>query len=150
VFERRGGMENYHAHVRGGKVYDGLDPFQQWMARSNMKTIREQGVSVEHQTAVLRANGYPSIANAVEELYEQDILAPKWSVVYWENNQVGEGGDNNLTHAQAVAELERLKGRGRAAIAMSFDGRVFGNGVRLCDDWKEMRQLWGLPTPDGM
>lgn len=42
-----------------------LDPFQQWMVRSNLQTIASGEASAEEIDATLRANGYPSIADAV-------------------------------------------------------------------------------------
>ena len=45
----------------GGSV----NAYDQWMVASNLRTIRETGVSVAAQVALLRANGYPRIADAV-------------------------------------------------------------------------------------
>lgn len=50
----------------------GLSPYEQWMVRSNLDTIRETGVTVEDQAALLRANGYPRIAQAVVELAAEE------------------------------------------------------------------------------
>lgn len=43
-----------------------FDPFKKWMVESNLKTIAE-GVPMETQVAILRGNGYASIADAVEK-----------------------------------------------------------------------------------
>lgn len=42
-----------------------LDPYEQWMVRSNLKRIADGEASAEAIVATLRANGYPSIADAV-------------------------------------------------------------------------------------
>lgn len=42
-----------------------LNPFQQWCVRQNVERAKTEGVTVV--CARLRANGYPSIADAVEE-----------------------------------------------------------------------------------
>lgn len=49
-------------------TYAALSPYEQWMVRSNLETIRSTGVTVAEPSALLRANGYPQIAQAVEEL----------------------------------------------------------------------------------
>lgn len=43
-----------------------IDPFKKWMVESNLNTIAK-GVPMETQVAILRANGYASIADAVEK-----------------------------------------------------------------------------------
>jgi hypothetical protein len=43
-----------------------LSAYEQWMVRSNLETIRETGVTVAEQAALLRANGYLRVAAAVE------------------------------------------------------------------------------------
>jgi hypothetical protein len=48
-------------------TYEQLSPYEQWMVRSNLETIRSTSVTVTEQAAVLRANGYLRIAEAVEE-----------------------------------------------------------------------------------
>jgi hypothetical protein len=48
--------------------YEALPPYEQWMVRSNLETIRETGVTGAEQVAILRANGYCRIAAAVEEM----------------------------------------------------------------------------------
>ena len=50
-----------------GTTYETLSPYEQWMVRSNLKTIRETDATLTEQAALLRANGYPRIAAAVEE-----------------------------------------------------------------------------------
>jgi hypothetical protein len=42
-----------------------LTPYERWMVTSNLKTIQETGVAPIDQAALLRANGYPKIAEAV-------------------------------------------------------------------------------------
>lgn len=44
-----------------------LTPCEQWMVLSNLETIRTTGVTASEQAALLRANGYHRIAQAVEE-----------------------------------------------------------------------------------
>jgi hypothetical protein len=48
-------------------TYETLSPYEQWMVRSNLETIRSTGVAAAEQAALLRANGYPRIAEAVAE-----------------------------------------------------------------------------------
>jgi hypothetical protein len=43
-----------------------LSAFELWMVESNLRTIRETDVTPREQAALLRANGYPEIAAAVE------------------------------------------------------------------------------------
>lgn len=43
-----------------------LDAYERWMVSSNLRTIRETNVTAAEQAALLRANGYPEIAAAVE------------------------------------------------------------------------------------
>ena len=45
-----------------------LNPFQQWMVRSNLQYIPAEGLDVVVNR--LRANGYPNIADGVTEAYE--------------------------------------------------------------------------------
>lgn len=52
------------------KIQRELSPFERWMVKSNLETIRSTGVSISEHTAILRANGYPSIAAAVEQAWE--------------------------------------------------------------------------------
>ncbi len=47
-----------------------LTPMEQWMVRSNLETIKA-GKPMEEQVAILRANGYPRIADAVEAEYNK-------------------------------------------------------------------------------
>ena len=44
-----------------------LTPYEVWMVKSNLETIRN-GVSAAEQIAILRANGYLKVADAVERL----------------------------------------------------------------------------------
>jgi hypothetical protein len=48
-------------------AYERLSAYEQWMVRSNLDTIRTTGVTVAEQVAILRANGYGRVAQAVEE-----------------------------------------------------------------------------------
>lgn len=50
------------------EAYARLSPYEQWMVRSNLETIRVTDVTAAEQVAVLRANGYARIADAVEEI----------------------------------------------------------------------------------
>jgi hypothetical protein len=50
-------------------TYETLSTYEQWMVGSNLKTIRETDVIPAEQAARLRANGYPRIADAVEESF---------------------------------------------------------------------------------
>lgn len=43
-----------------------LDPFERWMVRSNLETIKS-GEDPERLIAILRANGYIRVADAVAE-----------------------------------------------------------------------------------
>jgi hypothetical protein len=43
-----------------------LSAYEQWMVTSNLKTIRETRVTAAEQAAILRANGYSRIADAIE------------------------------------------------------------------------------------
>jgi hypothetical protein len=47
--------------------YEALSPYEKWMVRSNLQTIREHGIPAAHQAAIVRANGYPQIADAILE-----------------------------------------------------------------------------------
>lgn len=49
-----------------------LNPFQQWMVRSNLQYIPAEGLDVVVNR--LRANGYPNIADGVTEAYESNTL----------------------------------------------------------------------------
>lgn len=49
-------------------TYETLSAYEQWMVDSNLKTIRSTDVTPAKQAALLRANGYPRIAKAVEEM----------------------------------------------------------------------------------
>lgn len=49
-------------------AYAALSPFERWMVRSNLKTMRSTGATVAEQAAALRSNGYPRIAAAVEAM----------------------------------------------------------------------------------
>lgn len=44
-----------------------LGAFEQWMVRSNLKTIKDEGIDSAVIVKQLRANGYPRIAAAVEQ-----------------------------------------------------------------------------------
>jgi hypothetical protein len=48
-----------------------LTPYERWMVKSNLETIR-QGTPAADQVAILRANGYPKIADAVEAASADD------------------------------------------------------------------------------
>jgi hypothetical protein len=45
---------------------DVLTTHEQWMVASNLETVRKTGVTLQEQAAVLRANGYFRVADAVE------------------------------------------------------------------------------------
>lgn len=47
-----------------------LSAYERWMVRSNLETIR-QGMPVQEQVALLRANGYPTIADAVQKAWDE-------------------------------------------------------------------------------
>lgn len=49
-------------------IYETLSPYEQWMVRSNLDTIDSTGTNAAEQAALLRANGYARIAQAVEEM----------------------------------------------------------------------------------
>ena len=51
-----------------------LTPYEVWMVKSNLETIRN-GVSAAEQIAILRANGYLKVADAVEK---QTIMNKKF------------------------------------------------------------------------
>ena len=44
-----------------------LNPFKRWMVQSNIKTIRDTGVSVTEHVKLLEVNGYPDSAAAVKK-----------------------------------------------------------------------------------
>lgn len=52
-----------------------LNPFEQWMVKSNLDRIRAEGLQPSEVAAQLRANGYPRIAEAVET----EAAAPTFS-----------------------------------------------------------------------
>ncbi len=52
-----------HAIVACSPMY-ALGPYERWMVKSNLEHVRSEGVA--SVAAQLRANGYPSIAAAVE------------------------------------------------------------------------------------
>ncbi len=52
-----------HAIVACSPAYK-LSPYERWMVKSNLERARSEGVATV--AAQLRANGYPSIAAAVE------------------------------------------------------------------------------------
>lgn len=43
-----------------------LSAYEQWMVKSNLVTACEEGRTAREQAAILRANGYDRIADAVE------------------------------------------------------------------------------------
>jgi len=47
-----------------------LDPYEQWMVKSNLETI-QSGVPMADQVAILKANGYPRVAAAVEKAWNE-------------------------------------------------------------------------------
>ncbi len=49
-----------------------LGPFEQWMVKSNMRYIPEEGVEVV--VARLRANGYDRIARAVQQAHDTEFF----------------------------------------------------------------------------
>jgi hypothetical protein len=49
-------------------AYERLSSYEQWMVRSNLKTIAEGGVTASHLVATLRTNDYGRVADAVEFL----------------------------------------------------------------------------------
>lgn len=50
-----------------------LNPFEWWMVKSNLKTIAS-GADQQKIIAILKANGYPSIAEAVaDRLHDSTI-----------------------------------------------------------------------------
>jgi alanine racemase len=51
--------------------FENLNPFEQWMVKSNLNHLEEYG-GLEIVVARLKANGYPHVAEAVEELATQD------------------------------------------------------------------------------
>lgn len=48
-----------------------LDPFEKWMVRSNLETIRAQNNASEI-VAILRAGGYLRVAAAVERALQKE------------------------------------------------------------------------------
>lgn len=53
-----------------------LSPYEQWMVRSNLQTIRETNVTAAEQVAVLIANGYARIAEAVRCATTEAAMVP--------------------------------------------------------------------------
>ena len=51
-----------------------LDAFDRWMVKSNLKTIAA-GEDAARLIALIRANGYPSIADAVERVHGTVVTA---------------------------------------------------------------------------
>jgi hypothetical protein len=49
-------------------IYESLPPYEKWMVRSNLETIRNGDATVADLAAHLRMNGYARIAAAVEEI----------------------------------------------------------------------------------
>lgn len=43
-----------------------LSPYERWMVKSNLEAIRQGTTTVADRVALLRANGYEKIAQAVE------------------------------------------------------------------------------------
>ena len=68
-----------------------LTPYQQWMVQSNLKTIAE-GTNVAVQTALLEANGYPVVAEAVREAWAK-IEAEKENMEQTEVHSAEEARD---------------------------------------------------------
>jgi hypothetical protein len=52
-----------------------LTPFERWMVRSNLETVQETGTTYAEQAAQLRANGYGTVANAVEWLATEPVAS---------------------------------------------------------------------------
>jgi hypothetical protein len=48
-----------------------LTPFEKWMVKSNLRTIREKRATAKQIIATLQANGYPRIADAVKAKIER-------------------------------------------------------------------------------
>jgi hypothetical protein len=44
-----------------------LSPYERWMVNANLETIRSTTVTADEQVALLQANGYPRVAQAVAE-----------------------------------------------------------------------------------
>jgi hypothetical protein len=53
----------------------GLNPYEQWMVRSNLEHIKTNNLNADSVIAQLRFNGYPQIANAVAEAINQEPSA---------------------------------------------------------------------------
>ena len=51
-----------------------LSPYERWMVRSNLETIRTTDVTVAAQVELLRANGYQRLAEAVEAVAKSATL----------------------------------------------------------------------------
>ncbi len=51
-----------------------LDPFQRWMVKQNLIDIQNGETGVEERVTLLRARGYPHIAEAVEFLATADVV----------------------------------------------------------------------------
>jgi hypothetical protein len=52
-----------------------LDAYERWMVRSNLERIRDEGLEVADVVSTLRANGYPRIADAVEQAIAEQAIA---------------------------------------------------------------------------
>lgn len=59
--------DEWQEHVLGKKPR-ALNPFELWMVKSNLETING-GVPMEEQVAILKANGYPRVAAAVQKAW---------------------------------------------------------------------------------
>lgn len=44
-----------------------LNAYEEWCVRSNLRRIKEEGLDAADVVTLLRANGYPTVALAVEQ-----------------------------------------------------------------------------------
>lgn len=50
-----------------------LNPFERWMVLQNVKDVKNGVDTLEARVAQLKANGYPTIAGAVEQALTQGL-----------------------------------------------------------------------------
>lgn len=69
-----------------------------------------------------------------------------WQMQYW-NDVTGEEGRGPFTREEAE---EALKHHSRFALAYNeHTGETFDNGKPVPQGWRDMRELWKTPQPDG-
>lgn len=55
-----------------------LDAFDRWCVRSNLARIASGEATAEETVQTLRANGYPSVADAVERAVADGYADTRW------------------------------------------------------------------------